>query len=72
MALSMRIGAIESVLHAWLLPWLEKLRTDYPGAGAGVDGGNHVLPPMEMVFVGNPDLQKKEITGLMNWPEWNC
>ena len=31
MAVSMRIGAIESVLHSWLIPWLEKLRTDYPG-----------------------------------------
>jgi DNA-binding transcriptional LysR family regulator len=31
MAVSMRIGAIESVLHSWLIPWLEKLRTDHPG-----------------------------------------
>lgn len=31
MAMSMRIGAIESVLHSWLIPWLEKLRADYPG-----------------------------------------
>jgi DNA-binding transcriptional LysR family regulator len=31
MAVSMRIGAIESVLHSWLIPWLEKLRADYPG-----------------------------------------
>ncbi len=31
MAMSMRIGAIESVLHSWLIPWLERLRADYPG-----------------------------------------
>jgi len=31
MAMSMRIGAIESVLHSWLIPWLEKLRSDHPG-----------------------------------------
>ncbi len=31
MAVSMRIGAIESVLHSWLIPWLEKLRSDHPG-----------------------------------------
>ncbi|SDM84123.1 LysR family transcriptional regulator [Polaromonas sp. JS666] len=31
MAVSMRIGAIESVLHSWLIPWLEKLRVDHPG-----------------------------------------
>lgn len=26
-----RLGAIESVLHSWLLPWIEHLRTEYPG-----------------------------------------
>ena len=26
----MRIGAIESVLHSWLIPWVEQLRSDYP------------------------------------------
>jgi DNA-binding transcriptional LysR family regulator len=31
LAVSMRIGAIESVLHSWLIPWLEKLRSDHPG-----------------------------------------
>ena len=31
LAVSMRIGAIESVLHSWLIPWLEKLRIDHPG-----------------------------------------
>ncbi|MDB5850612.1 MAG: transcriptional regulator, LysR family [Rhodoferax sp.] len=31
MAVVMRIGAIESVLHSWLIPWLEKLRADHPG-----------------------------------------
>ena len=28
MTVAMRIGAIESVLHSWLIPWLEKLRAD--------------------------------------------
>ncbi len=31
MAVAMRIGAIESVLHSWLIPWLEKLRVEHPG-----------------------------------------
>ena len=88
MAVAMRIGAIESVLHSWLIPWLEKLRADHPGleleltvettpilmelvtrgaldvvfaalpaASTGVR--NHVLPPMDMAFVGNPLLHKK-------------
>jgi DNA-binding transcriptional LysR family regulator len=30
MAVSIRIGTIESVLHSWLIPWLEKLRADHP------------------------------------------
>ncbi len=30
LAVSMRIGAIESVLHSWLVPWIEKLRADHP------------------------------------------
>lgn len=25
-----RIGAIESVLHSWLIPWIESLRAEYP------------------------------------------
>ncbi|MBA3595272.1 MAG: LysR family transcriptional regulator [Polaromonas sp.] len=89
MAVSMRIGAIESVLHSWLIPWLEKLRADYPGLEleltvettpilidqmqrgtldlvfavlpASAEGvRNLVLPTMEMVFVGHPDLHKKK------------
>jgi DNA-binding transcriptional LysR family regulator len=28
--MSLRIGAIESVLHSWLMPWIEKLRADLP------------------------------------------
>ncbi len=28
--LSLRVGAIESVLHSWLMPWVEKLRTENP------------------------------------------
>lgn len=30
LAVSMRIGAIESVLHSWLIPWIEQLRVDHP------------------------------------------
>jgi DNA-binding transcriptional LysR family regulator len=29
--MSLRLGAIESVLHSWLIPMLEKLRADHPG-----------------------------------------
>lgn len=88
LAVAMRIGAIESVLHSWLIPWLEKLRTDYPAleleltvettpilreqmergtldlifaalpaSGDGVR--SHALIPMEMAFVGHPELHKK-------------
>lgn len=28
--LVIRLGAIESVLHSWMIPWLEKLRRQYP------------------------------------------
>ncbi|MCJ0764067.1 LysR family transcriptional regulator [Variovorax terrae] len=28
--MSLRIGSIESVLHSWLIPMVEKLRNDYP------------------------------------------
>ena len=28
--IQMRIGAIESVLHSWLIPWVESLRAQYP------------------------------------------
>ena len=31
MVASLRIGAIESVLHSWLIPWIEKLRIEQPG-----------------------------------------
>ena len=31
MAASLRIGAIESVLHSWLIPWIETLRSEQPG-----------------------------------------
>ena len=31
LAASLRIGAIESVPHSWLMPWIEKLRTGQPG-----------------------------------------
>lgn len=85
---SMRIGAIESVLHSWLIPWLEQLRSEQPGLEleltvettpilteqiqrgtldlafaalpASADGvRNHALPPMDMAFVGHPELHKK-------------
>jgi DNA-binding transcriptional LysR family regulator len=31
LAASLRIGAIESVLHSWLIPWIEMLRVEQPG-----------------------------------------
>lgn len=31
LSVTMRIGAIESVLHSWLIPWLETLRSEQPG-----------------------------------------
>jgi DNA-binding transcriptional LysR family regulator len=31
LAATLRLGAIESVLHSWLIPWLELLRRDQPG-----------------------------------------
>lgn len=30
-ALSLRIGAIESVLHSWLIPWVQQMRASTPG-----------------------------------------
>ena len=30
-AMPLRLGAIESVLHSWLIPMVERLRTAYPG-----------------------------------------
>ena len=30
LASSLRIGAIESVLHSWLIPWIERLRVEQP------------------------------------------
>lgn len=30
-ALPLRLGAIESVLHSWLIPWIEGLRAERPG-----------------------------------------
>jgi len=30
-ALSLRIGAIESVLHSWLIPWVQQMRANTPG-----------------------------------------
>ena len=31
LTVSLRIGAIESVLHSWLVPWLEFLGAEHPG-----------------------------------------
>jgi DNA-binding transcriptional LysR family regulator len=28
---ALHVGAMESVLHVWLIPWLERLRRDWPG-----------------------------------------
>lgn len=87
-AMAIRIGAVESVLHSWLIPWLEKLRVDHPGLELALtventrvlieqvhrgaldlvfavlpalgDGmRNLALPPIDMAFVGHPDLHKK-------------
>ena len=33
MAASLRIGAIESMLHSWLIPWIERLRGEQAGLG---------------------------------------
>lgn len=30
LAVQLRIGAIESVLHSWLIPWIEQLRSEHP------------------------------------------
>lgn len=97
-AVSMRIGAIESVLHSWLIPWLEALRASHPGLEleltvettpvlleliqrgtldvvfavlpSAADGVRNVaLPPMDMVFVGHPDLHQKEIYRLSELAE---
>lgn len=88
LAVSMRIGAIESVLHSWLIPWIEKLRAEHPALEleltvettpilveqvrrgtvdlafavlpAATDTvRSQALPPMEMVFVGNPQVFRK-------------
>ncbi|HSV52730.1 MAG TPA: LysR family transcriptional regulator [Burkholderiaceae bacterium] len=98
LAVSMRIGAIESVLHSWLIPWIEKLRADHPALEleltvettpilveqvrrgtldlafavlpAAADGvRSQALPPMEMVFVGNPQLYKKRRYSLADLAE---
>jgi DNA-binding transcriptional LysR family regulator len=89
-AMTLRLGAIESVLHSWLIPMVEKLRADHPGLElaltvettpvlldqirrgaldlifaalpASMDGlRNRALPPMEMVFVGNPKQQRRRM-----------
>jgi DNA-binding transcriptional LysR family regulator len=89
-AMTLRLGAIESVLHSWLIPLVEKLRADHPGLElaltvettpvlldqirrgaldlifaalpASMDGlRNRALPPMEMVFVGNPKQQRRRM-----------
>jgi DNA-binding transcriptional LysR family regulator len=28
--ITVRVGAIESVLHSWLIPWIQQLRSEYP------------------------------------------
>ncbi len=28
--ITVRVGAIESVLHSWLIPWIQQLRTEFP------------------------------------------
>ena len=89
-AMSLRLGAIESVLHSWLIPMVEKLRSDHPGLEleltvettpvlldqirrgaldlifaalpASMEGlRSRALPPMEMVFVGNAQRQRRRL-----------
>jgi len=88
-AAPLRLGAIESVLHSWLIPWIEALRKERPALALELtvettpmlleqmrrgtidlafaalpasDEGvrTRALPPMDMVFVGNPRLQKRK------------
>jgi DNA-binding transcriptional LysR family regulator len=88
-ALSVRIGAIESVLHSWLIPWVERLRAEHPvleleltvettpvlveqvrrgtldiafAALPATSEGLKIRPlvPMEMVFVGNARLHRRQ------------
>lgn len=88
-AVPLRLGAIESVLHSWLIPWLAALRIERPtlaleltvettpmlleqmrrgtldlafAALPASDEGvrTRALPPMEMVFVGNALLHKRQ------------
>jgi len=55
LAVSMRIGAIESVLHSWLIPWLEKLRHDQPGLELELTVETTPIL-MEHIQRGTPDL----------------
>jgi DNA-binding transcriptional LysR family regulator len=97
-AMTLRLGAIESVLHSWLIPMVEKLRADHPGLElaltvettpvlldqirrgaldlifaalpASMEGLRHrALPPMEMVFVGNPKQQRRRMYRLADLGE---
>lgn len=90
---TLRIGVIESVLHAWLIPLLEKLRTEHRGVEleltvettpmlldqihrgaldlvfaalpASAEGlRSKALPPMEMVFVGQPRAHRRRLYSL--------
>lgn len=87
-AMALRLGAIESVLHSWLIPMIEKLQDEHhglelemtvettpvlldqirrgaldlilaalPASGDGLR--SRALPPMEMVFVGNTQQQRR-------------
>jgi DNA-binding transcriptional LysR family regulator len=97
-AMTLRLGAIESVLHSWLIPMVEKLRTAHPGLElemtlettpvlldqirrgaldlifaalpASMEGlRSRALPPMEMVFVGNTDQQRRRMYRLADLRE---
>jgi DNA-binding transcriptional LysR family regulator len=97
-AMTLRLGAIESVLHSWLIPMVEKLRADHPGLElaltvettpvlldqirrgaldlifaalpASMEGlRNRALPSMEMVFVGNPEQQRRRMYRLADLGE---
>ncbi|MEP6791512.1 MAG: LysR family transcriptional regulator [Ramlibacter sp.] len=97
-AMTLRLGAIESVLHSWLIPMVEKLQNDHQGLEleltvettpvlldqirrgaldlvfaalpASMEGlRNRALPPMEMVFVGNKQRQRKRMYRLSDLGE---
>jgi len=72
---SLRIGVIESVLHSWLLEWVQHTRKADPDFELELSGAldlafaalpssgeslrSRELPAMEMAFVGHKDIHRK-------------